>query len=82
MRRRGETQQNLWVHMLGPLSVLIQSEALSQISESDFDSETLKRASDWIGMFKGSNVCAQRFSHISPLYLPLYLVLVHEYLPG
>ena len=60
--------------MLGPLNVPIQSEAVIEVSESNFDSETLQTDSDWMGMFKGPNVCSQRFSHISPLRL----TLVHE----
>ena len=27
-------------------------------------------ASDWIGVFKGPNVCTQRFSYVLPLHLP------------
>ena len=34
--------------------------------------------SDWIGTLKGPNVCAQRFSRVSPLHQSLLLVLVRE----
>ena len=44
----------------------IQSEAVIEVSESDFDFETSKMASDWIGMFEGPNVCTQRFSRVLP----------------
>ena len=43
---------HLWVHMLGPLNVPIQSEAVIEVSVSEFDSETLQTASDWISAFK------------------------------
>ena len=33
-------KENLWAHALGPLNVLIQSEAVIEISESYFDLET------------------------------------------
>ena len=42
----------------------IQLEAIIDVSELDFDSETSQTTSDWIGMFKGPNVCAQRFSYV------------------
>ena len=57
------------MHMLGPLKVLIQSEAVIEISESDFDSDTSKEASDWIGMLKGPT-CVSRGS------LVFYLALI------
>ena len=60
----GKMWENLWVCTLGPLNAPIQSEAIIEFSESDFDSETLKMASHWTGTFKGPNVCAQRFSRI------------------
>ena len=60
-------RENLWAHTLGPLNAPIQSEAVFNVSESDFDSETSITTSDWIGTFKGPNVCAQRFSHVSSL---------------
>ena len=41
----------------------------------DFDSETSQVASDWIGMFKESNVCAPRFSYV---WLHLALIRKHE----
>ena len=58
------------MHTLSPLNTSIQSEAVIEVSESDFDSEILRTVSDWIG----PDVCAQRFS----LHLPLHLTLVHE----
>ena len=64
MRRRGEMPENLWVPTLGPLDVLIQSEAVCEVSESNSNSETSITAFDWISTFKGPNMCAQRFSHI------------------
>ena len=60
--------------MLDPLKTPIQSEAIFKVYVSKSDSETLKAASDWIGVFKGPNVCVQRFSGV----LPLRLTLVHE----
>ena len=66
------------MHTLGPLNALIQSEAVIEVSESDFDSETLKLASHWIGVFKGPNMCAQMFSRVSLLRPPIHLMLVHE----
>ena len=57
--------------MLGPLNVPIQSQAIIEVFESDFDLETSQTASDWIGMFKGPNMCAQRFSHIQLRLLTL-----------
>ena len=62
-------RENLWAHMLGPLNVLIQSEAVIEVSELEFDSETSQTASDWISTSKGPNV--GRFSGISPLRLML-----------
>ena len=35
----------------------VQSEAIIEVSESDFHSETSITASDWLGAFKGPNVC-------------------------
>ena len=64
-------RENLWAHMLGPLNVLIQSEAVIEVSELEFDSETSQTASDWISTSKGPNVGTQRFSGISPLRLML-----------
>ena len=55
-------QENLWAHKLGPLNAPIQSEAVIEVSESDFDLETLKLASDWISAFKGPNADTQRFA--------------------
>ena len=54
----------LWVLRFGPLNAPIQSGAIIEVSVSKSDSEM---ASDWIGMFKGPNVCTQRFSCVSPL---------------
>ena len=51
-------QENLWTHMLGPLKMPIQSEAVIKVFESNFDLKTSQMASDWIGMFKGPNMCA------------------------
>ena len=48
-----------------------RKEVVIGVSESEFDSETLRTASDWISTFKGPNVCAKRFSHVSPLHLTL-----------
>ena len=48
------------------LNVPIQWEAVSRVFESKPDSETSIMASHWIGTFKGPNVCAQRFSRVSP----------------
>ena len=59
---------------LGPLDVLIQSEAICEFFKLKSDSETSQTASDWIGAFKGPNVRTQRFS----LILPLCLMLVCE----
>ena len=42
------------------LNVPIQWEAVSRVSETSI------MASHWIGTFKGPNVCAQRFSRVSP----------------
>ena len=67
-KRRDKTQENLWVHTLGPLNVPIQSEAVIEISESDFDTETSKKASDWIGMLKGPT-CVSRGSLVFCLAL-------------
>ena len=67
-------REPLGTHMLGPLNVPFQSQAVIEVSESDFDSETSETAYDWIGMFKGPNVCAQRFSCASHLHL----TLVHQ----
>ena len=64
-------RENLWAHMLGPLNVPIQSEAVIEVSELEFDSETSQTASDWISTSKGPNVGTQRFSGISPLHLML-----------
>ena len=50
--------------LLGPLNVPIQSKAVIEVSESDFDLEILKTASHWIGAFKGLNMCPQRFSYV------------------
>ena len=50
--------------MLGPLNAQIQFGAIYQVSEPKSDSETSITASDWIGTFKGPNVCTQRFSCI------------------
>ena len=66
-------QDMLWAHTLGPLNTFIQSEAIIEVSESDFDSEISKTASDLIGMFKGPNMCTQRFSCV----LPVRVTLVH-----
>ena len=68
------------MHSLGPLNAPIKSEAIIEVSESDFDLETSKTASDGIGAFIGPDVCAQRFSHVSasPLCLSLQLTLVCE----
>ena len=33
----------------------IRSEAVIEVSESDYDSDTSQTASDWIGAFKGPN---------------------------
>ena len=67
---------------LGPLNAPIQSEAIIEFSESDFDSETLKMASHWTGTFKGPTVmCVPRGSlafTVKPLCLHLCLMLVHE----
>ena len=35
-------------------------------TKSKSDTETSITASDWIGAFKGPNVCAQKFSRVSP----------------
>ena len=67
-------RENLWAHALGPLNKLIQSEAIIEVSESDFDLEISKTASDLIGMFKGPNMGTQKFSCI----LPVRVTLVHE----
>ena len=50
--------------MLGSSNAPIQSEAVIGVSESDFDAKTSQTASDSIGMFKGPNVCAQKFSGV------------------
>ena len=69
---RGETWENLWVHTLSPLNVLIQWElALFKAPDSKSDSETSIMVSHWIGTFKGPNVCTQRFSCVQPLRLTL-----------
>ena len=62
--RQSRTQEKHWPRTLGPFNVPIQSEAIIEVSEWDFDSETSKMAFDWIGLFKGPNVCTQRFSCI------------------
>ena len=51
--------------MLGPLKTPIQSEAITEVSESDFDSKTLETASHQIGA--GPNMCTQRFSCVLSL---------------
>ena len=51
-----------------------QPGAICEVSESKSDSESSMTASDWIGAFKGPNVCTQRFSHFSPLHLRLTLI--------
>ena len=61
--------------MLGPLKMPIQSEAVIKVFESNFDLKTSQMASDWIGMFKGPNMCAQKFSHIQ-----LRLFTLHSFL--
>ena len=48
------------MHTSGPLNVPIQSKNIIEVSELDFDLETLKTASRWISTFKGPNVCVQR----------------------
>ena len=47
-QRRSWIRVNLWVHTLGPLNVPIHSEAVIEVSESDFDLETLN------GLWSGS----------------------------
>ena len=54
---------------LGPLEAPIQSEAAIEFSGSGFAPKTSLTASDWIGVFKGPNMCTQRFSRASPLRL-------------
>ena len=49
---------------LGSFNVPIQSEAIIEVSESDFDSSHLRKASDWIGAFKGLNVWPEVLSVI------------------
>ena len=64
MRQRGKMRQNLWVRTLGPLNAPIQSEAVCDVSESDFNLKSSQRACDWIGTSKGPNLGIHRFSHI------------------
>ena len=52
-------RENLGAHMFGGLNTPIQSEAVFEVSKSKSDS-----ASDWIDVFKGPNVCTQRFSRV------------------
>ena len=61
MNEREAKRKNLWAHTLGPLNAPIQSEAACEVWESKSDSETSIAASDWIGAFKGPNVCTQSF---------------------
>ena len=78
MRQRGKMRQNLWVRTLGPLNAPIQSEAVCDVSESDFNLKSSQRACDWISTSKGPNLGIHRFSHIR-LHLftpPLPLTLV------
>ena len=48
--------------MVGPLNMLIQLEAVLRFLSLNLTLAFLKMASDWISIFKGPNVCAQRFS--------------------
>ena len=78
VRWRGRWRENLWAHTSGP----IQSETVLRISESKSDSETSITASDWIDVFKGLNVCTQRFPHISILHLTLIREWESLWVPG
>ena len=49
----------------------IQSETFIEVSELDFDSETSKRLLIGSARSKDLNVCAERFSFVSPLRLTL-----------
>ena len=44
------------MHTLGPLNAPIQSEAVIELSESDFDSETSQMAPGWLGFTSRSFV--------------------------
>ena len=68
-KRHSRTRENLWLHtFIGPLNMPIESEAVIE------EGWNLNKASDWISMFKGPNVCRQSFCHAQ-----LHLMLVHEW---